>query len=172
MSTLSARLPMLAWLVLVWLLLWARPSPAVLLTAPLVAVACWALTGLPGPEPAPAVRPVAAARALGAFVTDLVRSTVAVVVTVVRRGRRTRSAIVTVSARNCSDVAVAVVSNRISLVPGTLVLDVDRDDDVLYVHVLDVRDVEDVERARRSAQRAVDQVLAGLGELRGRGAGS
>ncbi len=156
---------MLAWLALVWLLLWARLTPAVLLGAPVVAVVCWVWTGLPGPDPTHPLRPRHAARALVSFLVDLVRSTLAVVGTVLRRGPRTRSAIIVLRARACSDVAVAVVANRLSLVPGTLVLDVDRQRDGLVVHVLDVTDRADVERARRSSQQAVDEVLVALGEL-------
>ncbi|HOL72446.1 MAG TPA: Na+/H+ antiporter subunit E [Bryobacteraceae bacterium] len=44
------------------------------------------------------------------------------------------------------DGEVTVLSNIVTLTPGTLSLDVSSDDKVLYVHVANISDVEDVRR--------------------------
>ncbi|MFC5382670.1 Na+/H+ antiporter subunit E [Aquipuribacter nitratireducens] len=163
--------PMVAWGALVWVLLWGGLQPLVLVSALPVALLCWLLTGLPAPVVPARPRLWPGLRALGALLVDLVRSTAAVVVAVVVRGPATRSAVVAVRAPSRSDVAVAVAANRVSLVPGTLVVAVDREADLLYVHCLDVRDEAGVERARARTQHAVDQVLAAFGEPAGRAAG-
>jgi len=62
----------------------------------------------------------------------------------VRPGFRPRGAIIAVPLRVRTDLNLALTAEVISLVPGTLILDVDRDRGVLYVHVLDVRRPEDL----------------------------
>ncbi|MEY9212787.1 Na+/H+ antiporter subunit E [Thermobifida halotolerans] len=160
---LSDQVFLLAWLALVWVLLWGTFSPAVLLSAVVVAPLCLAACRLP-------VLPRARPRlwrfpgVLGRFAVDVVVSSLQVAWATVRRGPHTRSAVVAVPLRCASDVALTVAANRISLVPGTLVLDIDRDVEEMYVYVFDVRRTEDLDRARDDAARSAADVLRALGE--------
>ncbi|SFE83911.1 Na+/H+ antiporter subunit E [Blastococcus tunisiensis] len=160
------RLLLTGWLFVVWVLLWGSLTPAVLLSGVVVAPLCLAASRLPAVRLTSRLRPVTMLRALAGFVVDVVRSTAGVAWTVLRRGRATRSAVVAVrlpAPGPASDLAVALAANRLSLVPGTLVVDIDRDRDTFYVYVLDVRSDEDVQAARRDAERAVADVLAAAG---------
>jgi multicomponent Na+:H+ antiporter subunit E len=161
------RVLLTGWLLVVWVLLWGSLAPAVLVSGLLVAPLCLALCRLPTVRLRSRPRPVACLRALGRFVADQATSTGEVARTVLRRGPATRSAIVEVrlaaQAVPPSDLLVATIANRLSLVPATLVVDVDRPTDTLYVYVLDVDDDVGVEAARRDAARAVAEVLAAAG---------
>jgi multicomponent Na+:H+ antiporter subunit E len=44
------------------------------------------------------------------------------------------------------DAEVTILSNLVTLTPGTLSMDASSDDKVLYVHVVNISDVEDVRR--------------------------
>jgi multicomponent Na+:H+ antiporter subunit E len=161
------RVLMAGWLLVVWVLLWGTLTPAVLLSGLVVAPLCLAACRLPAVPLRSRPRVGPALGALRRFAVDVAVSSAQVAWAVLRRGPATRSAIVAVRvpsrAERPSDLQVATAANRISLVPGTLVVDVDRPSDTLYVYVLDVRTDEDVETARRNSARAVDDVLAAAG---------
>jgi multicomponent Na+:H+ antiporter subunit E len=58
---------------------------------------------------------------------------------------------------------VTVLADAISLTPGSMVLQVDQDADVMYVYALGPRDRPAVERARRQAMDVQCRVLAAFG---------
>lgn len=161
------RLLLTGWLYVVWVLLWGMLTPAVLLSGLVVAPLCLAASRLPVVRLTSRPRPVAILRAVGRFTVDVVKSTVEVAGTVLLRGPATRSAIIEVrlppTADPVSDLAVTVAANRISLVPGTLVVDIDRPSSTFYLYVLDVRSGDDIDAARRDAEQAVADVFAAVG---------
>jgi multicomponent Na+:H+ antiporter subunit E len=55
---------------------------------------------------------------------------------------------VQVQLRADSDLLLTMVAEATSLVPGSLVLDLDREQRVMTLHLLPVRDREDVERKK------------------------
>lgn len=59
------------------------------------------------------------------------------------------NAVIGVRLRTTSDIILTVVAESSTLVPGTLVIDVDRESRDLYLHVFSVRSPEQLERARR-----------------------
>ena len=154
---------LLLWLAAVWVGLWGAPTPANLLGGLLVAALLVAL--LPPPEPAGGnrVRWGALLRYVGFFAVELVRASLVVVWQVLRPGAELRQAVIAVDGLGASDLLLTVVANSISLTPGTLTLEVDRERSVLYVHVLDVGGPEGVERARRSIERLERLAVLALG---------
>lgn len=164
MRHLSAdRLLLVAWLALVWVLLWGSLSPLVLMSSAVVAPVCLAACRLPVLPVTSRPRLSAVPGALLRFGRDLVTSSGEIAWSTLRRGPRTKSAVIAVPVAAASDVTLTVVAHRISLEPGTLVVDIDRNRNVLYVYVLDVYGTENVERARRNAERVADDVVHTLG---------
>ncbi|MCO7221304.1 Na+/H+ antiporter subunit E [Klenkia sp. PcliD-1-E] len=154
--------PLLVWLVLVWNLLWGTFSWANLLGGLAVAVAVTTLLPLPPVALGGRVRPVAAFRFLGTFLADLVVSSVEVSWLAFKPGAY-RSAIITVQLRTDSDVLLTVIAEALSLVPGTLVLDLDRENRLMAVHVMQVRDAAHVERQRAGVLVMEDRVVRAFG---------
>ena len=60
------------------------------------------------------------------------------------------NAIIEVDLRSHSDFLVTLTATAISLVPGSLVIEIDRDRAALFVHVLGARTERDLDRARRT----------------------
>lgn len=131
-----------AWvgMVVLWVLLWGAATPANLLSGAGVATAI-ALLVHPGErEPLGRVRPLAALR-LGAFVAWLaLRSTVTVAGQVLSAGPQPPSGIIAVSLPSATPALLTLITNAIGLTPGTLVVAIDDDPCVLYVHVLRLAD--------------------------------
>ncbi|TWH68967.1 multisubunit sodium/proton antiporter, MrpE subunit (TC 2.A.63.1) [Micromonospora olivasterospora] len=143
----------LAWLALIWNLLWGRFSWGNVLAGLLVAAAVLTFFPLPPVTFGGRVRPWALLALAGRFVVELVGASVHVAWIAVRPGYRPRGAIIAVPLRVRTDLNLALTAEAVSLVPGTLILEVDRERGLLYVHVLDVRGPRDLTDSR-------DRVLA------------
>ena len=147
-TRLRHQVPLAAWLVLVWILLWGTWSWANLISGVLVAVAVLTLLPLPHVVGGTRVRPVPLLVFLGHFVFDLFSSGAEVAWQAVRPGGVRRTAIVRVQLRADSDLLLTMIAEATSLVPGSLVLDLDREQRLMTLHLLPVRDREDVERKK------------------------
>ncbi len=69
------------------------------------------------------------------------------------QGPTVRNRIISVQLRSHDDLMVTLVGHALSLVPGSLVLDVDRTTATLYLHCLGVTDDHQAERIRQDALR-------------------
>ena len=140
--------PLIAWLVLVWMLLWGTFSWANLLSGLVVALVLLALLPLPHVVGGARVRPLPLLVFLGHFLSDLVVSGAEVAWQTLRPGGVRSTAIVQVQLRVDSDLLLTMVAEATSLVPGSLVLDLDREQRVITLHLLPARDLADVERKK------------------------
>jgi multicomponent Na+:H+ antiporter subunit E len=157
------QLPLLVWLVLVWNLLWGTWSWANLLGGVVVALAVTLLLPLPPVVGGARLRPVALVRFVGHFVTDLISSGALVAWQTVRPAGIDRSAIITVQLRTDSDLLLTILSESLTLVPGSMVIDLDREKRTLGVHILHVRDESDVERQRDAVLAEEERVVRAFG---------
>ena len=157
------QLPLLVWLVLVWNLLWGTWSWANLLSGAAVALLVTVLLPLPSVVGGTRVRPVPLLRFVGHFVVDLLVSAAQVAWLAVRPGRQQRSAIIQVQLRTDSDLLLTMVAEALSLVPGSLVLDLDREERTITVHLLHVRDRDHVEEERADVLVVEDRLVRAFG---------
>ena len=146
-TRLRHQLPLLLWLMLVWTLLWGTFSWANLFSGLIIAVVVTTLLPLPSVPSSGRLRPLGALRFGGRFVLDLLVSSVEVSKLAFRPGQH-RSAIITVPLRTDSDLLLTIIAEALSLVPGSLVLDLDREERVIALHLVEVSDLAHVERLR------------------------
>ena len=147
-TRLRHQVPLVVWLVVVWILLWGTWSWANLLSGLLVALTVLTLLPLPHVVGGTRLRPLPLLAFLGHFLADLVSSGAEVAWQTLRPGGVHSTAIIQVQLRADSDLLLTMVAEATSLVPGSLVLDLDREHRVMTCHVLPARDLEDVERKR------------------------
>jgi multicomponent Na+:H+ antiporter subunit E len=157
------QLPLLVWLVLVWNLLWGTWSWANLLSGVLVALAVTVLLPLPPVVGGARLRPVALLRFLGHFLADLISSGALVAWQTVRLRGIERSAIITVQLRTDSDLLLTILTESLTLVPGSMVIDLDRENRIIALHVLHVEGQQDVERQRASVLAEEERVVRAFG---------
>jgi multicomponent Na+:H+ antiporter subunit E len=157
------QLPLLVWLVVVWMLLWGTWSWANLLGGAVVALAVTTLLPLPPVVGGTRVRPVGLLVFLGHFLVDVVLSGALVAWQTVRPRGIGRSAIIEVQLRTDSDLLLTIVAETVTLVPGSLVMDMDRERRTLAIHVLHVQDEADVERRRASVLAEEERVVRAFG---------
>ncbi|SNS94317.1 multisubunit sodium/proton antiporter, MrpE subunit [Geodermatophilus saharensis] len=162
-TRLRHQVPLVAWLVLVWMLLWGTWSWANLLSGLVVALVLLVLLPLPHVVGGTRVRPLALLVFLGHFVADLVVSGAEVAWQALRPGGVRSTAIVQVQLRADSDLLLTMVAEATSLVPGSLVLDLDRERRVMTLHLLPVRDRDDVERKKTHVLVVETRLVRALG---------
>ena len=157
------QLPLLVWLVLVWNLLWGTWSWANLISGTVLALVVTVLLPLPPVVGGTRVRPVALLVFLGAFLLDLVVSAAEVAWQTIRPSGIRQSAILSVQLRTDSDLLMTIVAEATALVPGSLVIDMDREKQTIAVHVLNVTDLDDVERRRAAVLKMEERVVRAFG---------
>ncbi|SCG70860.1 Na+/H+ antiporter subunit E [Micromonospora coxensis] len=153
----------LGWLIAVWNLLWGEVTWANLVGGTLVGAAVLLFFPLPPVSFGGRLRPRALLVLAGTFVVELVSASVHVAAIAVRPGYRPRGAIIGVRLRVRSDLNLALTAELLSLVPGTLIVEVDRDAGVLYVHVLDVRGPQDLTGSRDRVLAVEQRVVRAIG---------
>jgi multicomponent Na+:H+ antiporter subunit E len=149
-------------LTVTWVLLWERISLFIVLTGVLLALLVFLVFPLPAIERSGRVRPVALARLVGRLAQDLVVSSVRVVALSFAR-HTPQSAIVRVRLRSRSDLILTMTSELVSLVPGSLVVEVRRAESTLYIHALDTTDPEKLRRAAQDVLDSEERVLRAFG---------
>ena len=148
-------------LALAWAALNGDPSPGSLLLGlglgGLAVGVAWPL----GPYPLFArVRPLKAAGLLAYLLWQIAAANVKVAAAVLGPRRRLRPALVAVPLDVERDDQIVVLSNMISLTPGTLSLDVSEDRKTLFVHAMSASSPEDLRREiKQGFERRVREAL-------------
>jgi multicomponent Na+:H+ antiporter subunit E len=157
------RLPVLVWLVLVWILLWGTWSWANVFSGLAVALFVTLVLPLPAVAGGLRVRPLPLVRFVGHFLADLAVSGAQVAWQTLRPGGELRGAIVRVQLRADSDLLLTAVAETLSLVPGSLVLDLDRERRLIAVHLLHADDLADVERQKADVLAIEERIVRAFG---------
>ncbi|MCW2742664.1 MAG: multisubunit Na+/H+ antiporter MnhE subunit-like protein [Blastococcus sp.] len=164
-ARLRHQLPLLGWLVLVWVLLWGTWSWANLLSGLAVGLAVMLLLPLPPVVGSTRVRPVPLVLFVGHFLVDLVVSGAEVAWRALGPDGVRQGAIVRVQLRADSDLLLTIVAETISLVPGSLVLDLDREARLISVHLLHADDLDDVARQKADVLTVEERIVRAFGSV-------
>ncbi|HJV99307.1 MAG TPA: Na+/H+ antiporter subunit E [Arthrobacter sp.] len=161
--SLRQELPLLVWLVIVWGALWQDFSPGNLLFGALLAVAVARMFYLPPVELSGRFNILHALPFALEFLGKVVAASFQVMYLAVVRGPAVTNAVIAVPLRSHEDLMVTATGHVISLIPGSLVVEVDRSTSTLYLHGLNVSTPDDVEKLRRE----VRDIEAGLIRIMG-----
>lgn len=156
------QLPLLVALVVLWMLLWGTVSWISVFSGIAVAIAVTRFFYLPPVELSGRFNPFWFLVFLGHFAWDLVRGSAEVAWLAFRPMAVPRSAVIAVDLVTVSDFITTLTAITISLIPGSLVLEVDRDRSILYLHVIDTENDDDLDRVRAkvlSVERALVRAI-------------
>lgn len=157
------ELPLLVGLVLLWMMLWHEASWLTLLSGLLVSVLAMRLFYLPPVELAGRLNLWWALRYLAFFVWHLVVASCQVAWLALKPGPPPRTAIIAVRLRTHSDFVLTVVGLTVSLIPGSLVAEVDRFGSILYLHVLNTPTQKQIREMRAQTLRIEELVVRAVG---------
>ncbi|MET3205619.1 MULTISPECIES: Na+/H+ antiporter subunit E [unclassified Arthrobacter] len=150
--SLRQELPLLVWLVIVWGALWQDLSPGNLLFGALLAVLVARMFYLPPVEVSGRFNILHAVPFALRFLGRVAAASVEVMYLAAVRGPRVISSVVAVPLRSHQDLMVTATGHVISLIPGSLVVEVDRSTSTLYLHGLNVSSPEEVANLRREVR--------------------
>lgn len=157
------QLPLVVWLVVLWVLLWDDLTILTVAGGVLVAAGVIRAFYLPAVELSGRFNIYWAALFAARFVFDVVVASVQVAWQAVDLRRLPRSSIIAVSLRTRSDIVLTLTAQAVSLVPGSLVVEVNREETVLYLHVLGTNTPADVERFRQGVLHLEQRLVRALG---------
>jgi multicomponent Na+:H+ antiporter subunit E len=134
----ALRVWVLCWLTFVWILLWGNASVANFFSGLAVAVVITLLLPLPVVPVEGRVHPLSLLRLIGVVAYELVLSSVQVAWLAIRPGPPPRNAVLRAQLAIKSDLVLALAVNIITLIPGSMVLEIDQTRRLIYVHVIDI----------------------------------
>jgi multicomponent Na+:H+ antiporter subunit E len=157
------QLVALSGLIVVWMLLWGTFSLQTFLGALAVSVIVLTVFPLPSVAFGGKLRPLGLMRFTVRFVFDLVVASVHLAWTAFRFGYEPRCAVVAVQLAVGTDLNLTLCGEAVSLIPGSLVVDIERDAGVLYIHVFDVKNRAAAERFRDKVHGLEARIVGAIG---------
>ncbi len=149
MRTITLRVWMLCWLILVWVLLWGTISAANILSGLALALVITLWLPLPPVPVEGRLHPLPLLRLVVTVAYYLLVSSVQVAALALKPGPPPLTAVLRAHLAVKSDLVLALAVNIINLTPGTIVLEIDQARRMIYVHVLDVGSDRTVKRFYR-----------------------
>jgi multicomponent Na+:H+ antiporter subunit E len=146
------EIPLILWLMLVWAVLWGELTAKNLLVGLVLALLVTRALALPPVQLSSRFNAVHAVTLALTFLWQVTRASFEVMWTVIAHGPRASSAVTAVQLRSHSDLILTATGSTTGLIPGSVLLEVDRPNAILYFHVLDVHDDEDIEHFRESVR--------------------
>lgn len=157
------KVPLLIWLVFVWGALWQDFSLGNLVFGALIAFGVSKAFYLPPVELTGRFNVFRAIVFALRFLGEVTVASVQVLYLAVVRGPAIRNAVIAVPLRSKSDLLMTATGHVLSLIPGSLVVEVDRGTSTLYVHALNVSTPEGVEKARAEIQEIEARLIRVMG---------
>lgn len=150
-------------LTVVWCLLWGKLDAFTVIGGLMISGMLVAMFYLPPLEITGRLHPISAAYACVRLTLDIIRASMIVAAQALWPWWRSTGAVVKFDLHTTDDLIITLTAEAISLVPGTLVVEIDRNNGVLYVHAFGVRTAADIERARCQALDQEARIIMALG---------
>lgn len=157
------QLPFFFWLIALWMLLWGQLTWTAFLTGVVAAVVVTRVFRLPPVELSGRVNLWYGVIFVIEFIAYLVVGSLTVAWQVVDFRRQPGTAIIAVPLRIDDDLIMTHTAVTASLIPGSLIVDADRDRRILYLHVIGVRTDADVEKQRKNVLQWEHRIVLAVG---------
>lgn len=157
------QLPFFVWLIALWMLLWGQFTWLAFLTGLVAAIVVTRVFRLPPVELSGRVNLWWGLLFVFEFLVAVVRGSLTVAWQVLDFRRQPGAAVIAVPLRTDDDLIMTHTAVTASLIPGSLIVDTDRDRRILYLHVIGVRDDADVEKQRASVHHWEERIVRAVG---------
>ncbi len=161
--TVWRQLPFFVWLIALWMLLWGQFTVVAFLTGLVAAIFVTRVFRLPPVELSGRVNLWWGLVFFVEFLAALVRGSLTVAWQVLDWRRQPGTAIIAVPLRTDDDLIMTHTAVTASLIPGSLIVDADRDRRILYLHVLGVRNAHDLEKQRTAVLHWEERLVRAVG---------
>jgi multicomponent Na+:H+ antiporter subunit E len=159
----AQQLPLLVGLVVLWMLLWGAVNPLNLVTGIVLALLVTRFLYLPPVELSGRLNVWWLAVFLVRFFSELFTASFEVAIQAMSpRGGRS-NAVVAAQLHTRSDIILTLTSMTMSLIPGSVVIEVDRNNSILYLHILGVEGTDYVESSRSKVFEVERRIVRAIG---------
>lgn len=163
LTRLWRQLPFFLWLIAVWMLLWGQFTWLAFLTGLAAAVLVTTVFRLPPVELSGRLNLWYGLVFVVEFLVALIQGSLMVAWQAIDPRTLPKSAIIAVPLHVDDDLIMTHVAVTASLIPGSLLIDADRDRRILYLHVLGVRSQKDVDAHRRDTWKWERRIVMAVG---------
>jgi multicomponent Na+:H+ antiporter subunit E len=157
------QLPLIVVLVILWMLLWGNLSWLNLVTGLVLAIFVTRVFYLPPVDLTGRLHPWHLAVFIGNFSWQLVTASFQVAAQAFAPTPVSRNSVIAVQLYTRSDLIMTLTAIALSLIPGSLVLEADREKSILYLHVLNTPDPVAVDSARGKVLQIERRIVRALG---------
>lgn len=157
------QLPLLLGLVLLWMVLWGQFTLLSAVTGLIVSYSVIRFFYLPPADFSGRINPWHTLVFLVHFFADVAVASFQVAYQALNPQPIPRSSVIGVQLRTRSDLIMTLDAIAMSLVPGSLVVEVDRERSILYLHTFATRSQKDVETMRRKVLRVEARIVKAIG---------
>ncbi|MFE5408167.1 Na+/H+ antiporter subunit E [Microbacterium sp. NPDC056569] len=162
-ATAWRQLPFFVWLIALWMLLWGQFTWVAFLTGLVAALVVTRVFRLPPVELSGRVNLWWGLVFVVEFLIAVLQGSLTVAWQVLDFRRQPGAAIIAVQLVTDDDLIMTHTAVTASLIPGSLIVDTDRDRRILYLHVIGVRDDADVEKQRASVHHWEARIVRAVG---------
>jgi len=157
------QLPLLLVLVVLWMLMWGSLTPLTIITGIVVAVLVTRAFYLPPVELSGRFNVLWFVVFLARFGVALVVGSFQVAFLAFTPKATEQNSIVAVQLVTRSDFVMTLTAIAISLIPGSIVIEVDRAEGILYLHALGADDEDAIDRVRHEVQTTEQRLVRAIG---------
>jgi multicomponent Na+:H+ antiporter subunit E len=157
------QLPLLVALVALWVFLWDHVDALTIVTGLLLAVAVTRVLYLPPVLLSGRFNPWRALLLGLRMIFDVLFASFQVALAAVNPRWQPMNAIIAVQLHTRSDLVTTLTAEAISVVPGTVVVDIDRERGLLYLHALGTPTHADIDRVRAAVLGTEERIVLAIG---------
>ncbi|WP_022888683.1 Na+/H+ antiporter subunit E [Agromyces italicus] len=157
------QLPLLVALLVLWLLLWDHIDALSIVTGLLLAIAVTRALYLPPVLLSGRFNPWRGLLLGLRMMVDVVFASLQVAAFSIWPWWKPMNSIIVVQLHTRSDLVTTLTAEAISVVPGTVVVDIDRERGLLYLHALGTRTQADIDRTHRQVLGTEERIVLAIG---------
>jgi multicomponent Na+:H+ antiporter subunit E len=157
------QLPLLVALVLLWVFLWDQVTVLTVVTGILLAIGVTRVLYLPPVLLSGRFNPWRGLLLGLRMMFDVTLASLQVAWLAMDPRWKPLNSIIAVQLLTRSDLVTTLTAEAISVVPGTVVVDIDRERGLLYLHALDTRTAADIERVRSAVLGTEERIVLAIG---------
>lgn len=157
------QLPLLVALVLLWVFLWDQVTVLTVVTGILLAIGVTRVLYLPPVLLSGRFNPWQGLLLGLRMMWDVTIASVQVAVLAIDPRWKPMNSIIAVQLLTRSDLVTTLTAEAITVVPGTVVVDIDRERGLLYLHALGTRTQADIDRVRHDVLGTEERIVLAIG---------
>jgi len=157
------QLPLLVALVALWVFLWDHVDALTIVTGVILAIAVTRVLYLPPVLLSGRFNPWRGLLLGLRMILDVFTASLQVAFFSINPRWQPMNSIIAVQLLTRSDLVTTLTAEAISVVPGTVVVDIDRERGLLYLHALGTRTEDDIERTKRAVLGTEERIVLAIG---------